>query len=131
MTGVRGRERKQRELFSMLSPEKRVPADHPLRPVKRMVEAALKGMAREMEEMYSPMGRASIPPERLLKAMLLIALYSIRSERLLCEELNYNLLYRWFLNMGLDEPSSGGCDAPLQPDSSPARVRHSSDRVIW
>jgi transposase len=62
-------------------------------------------MEGKLEAMYSPMGRASIPPKRLLKGMLLIALYSIRSERLFCEELNYNLLYRWFLNMGMDEPS--------------------------
>ena len=102
---MRGRERKQHALFSLLSPEKRVPADHPLRPIKKMVEEALEGMEGKMEEMYSPMGRASIPPERLLKSMLLIALYSIRSERLFCEELNYNLLYRWFLNMSMDEPS--------------------------
>ena len=102
---MRGREGKQHELFSLLSPEKRVPADHPLRPTKKMVEEALKGLEGKLEEMYSPMGRASIPPERLLKGMLLTALYSIRSERLFCEELNYNLLYRWFLNMGMDEPS--------------------------
>lgn len=89
----------------MLSPEKRVPADHPLRPIKKMVEEALNGMEEKLEAMYSPMGRASIPPERLLKGMLLIVLYSIRSERLFCEELDYNLLYRWFLNMGMDEPS--------------------------
>jgi len=94
MSSVRGRERKQHALFSSLSPEKRVPANHPLRPIKKMVEEALEGLEGKMEEMYSPMGRASIPPERLLKSMLLIALYSIRSERLFCEELNYNLLYR-------------------------------------
>jgi transposase len=105
MDCVRGKERKQHDLFSFVSPEKRVPAEHPLRPIKKMAEAALAGMSGQMDGMYSEMGRASIPPERLLKAMLLIALYSIRSERLFCEELNYNLLYRWFLNMSMDEPS--------------------------
>ncbi|GAB4561401.1 MAG: hypothetical protein Tsb0020_08870 [Haliangiales bacterium] len=105
MDGVRGRDKKQHEMFSVLSPEKRVPVNHPLRLIKAIVESVLTGMDGKFDTMYSVMGRASIPPERLLKAMLLIALYSIRSERLFCEELNYNLLYRWFLNMGMDEPS--------------------------
>jgi transposase len=88
----------------MLSPEERVPANHPLRPIKAMVENAFASMSDALDGMYSPIGRASIPPERLLKSMLLMALFSVRSERLFCEQLGYNLLYRWFLNMSLDEP---------------------------
>lgn len=100
---MRGRDKRQQALFSVISPEKRVPADHPLRPIKAMVEQALASMSDEFDAMYSDMGRGSIPPERLLKAMLLIALYSVRSERQFCEQLDYNLLYRWFLNMSMDE----------------------------
>jgi transposase len=92
-------------MFSVVSPEKRVPAHHPLRAVKAMVEQALSSMAEILDAMYSPNGRASIPPERLLKSMLLMALFSVRSERMFCEQLDYNLLFRWFLNMSLDEPS--------------------------
>lgn len=92
-------------MFSVVSPEKRVPPTHPLRPIKAMVEQTLASMSGLLEEMYSRIGRASIPPERLLKSMLLMALFSVRSERLFCELLDYNLLFRWFLNMSLDEPS--------------------------
>lgn len=92
-------------MFSVVSPEKRVPPNHPLRAVKAIVEDVFQEMDGAFNAMYSSMGRASVPPERLVKALLLIALYSIRSERLFCEELNYNLLYRWFLNMSMDEPS--------------------------
>lgn len=92
-------------MLSLLSPEKRVPLDHPLRAIKRMVERALAGMDGTFDQMYSHHGRASIPPEQLLKSMLLMALYSVRSERLFCEMLDYNLLYRWFLNMSMDEAS--------------------------
>jgi transposase len=91
-------------LFSYLSPEARVPATHPLRPIKAMADAVLQQLSSTFEAMYSPTGRPSIPPERLLKGELLIALFSIRSHRLFCEMLEYNMLFRWFLDMHLDEP---------------------------
>ena len=92
-------------MFSTISPEKRVPADHPLRPVKRMADQALADLSPVFDEMYSAVGRPSIPPERLLKSLLLMAFHSIRSERLFCEHLDYNLLFRWFLEMSMDEAS--------------------------
>ena len=95
----------QSHLFSYFSPESRVPATHPLRAIKRLGDEALVKLARTFEEMYSTTGRPSIPPERLLKASLLIALYSVRSDRLFCEMLDYHILFRWFLDMNLEEPS--------------------------
>jgi transposase len=102
---VRGKVDPQSGLFSYLSPEQRVPADHPLRSIKAYADAALKEIRPLLDSLYSEVGRPSIPPERLLKAQLLIALYSVRSDRLFCETLDYNILYRWFLDMGLEEPS--------------------------
>jgi transposase len=92
-------------MFSYLSPEDRVPSDHPLRRIKTMADEALRSLSRTFDRMYAQEGRPSIPPERLLKAQLLIALYTIRSERLFCEMLDYNILYRWFLGMNLEERS--------------------------
>jgi transposase len=92
-------------MFSYVSPEERVPGDHPLRRIQGMADAALRSLSRTFDRMYAKEGRPSIPPERLLKAQLLIALYTIRSERLFCEMLDYNILYRWFLGMSLDERS--------------------------
>jgi transposase len=83
----------------------RVPKDHPLRPLKRMCDEALGQMSPLLDSMYSTIGRPSIPPERLLKSTLLMALYTVRSERLFCEQLDYNILFRWFLDMSLDEES--------------------------
>jgi transposase len=102
---MRGREKKQATIFSTVSPEQRVPKDHPLRDIQLLADEALKALSPTFSRMYSKMGRPSIPPERLLKSMLLIALYSIRSERQFCEQLHYNLLFRWFLDMDMDEPS--------------------------
>jgi len=102
---MRGHEKNQGYMFSYLSPEARVPADHPLRRIKSMADAGLTSLSRVFDRMYAKEGRPSIPPERLLKAQLLIALYTIRSERLFCEMLDYNILYRWFLGMSLDERS--------------------------
>lgn len=101
---MRGNDGKQGELFSYVSLEARVPQDHPLRPIRAMVEEALQRLDREFEEMYSGTGRPSIAPERLLKALLLQLLYSVRSERLLIEQLDYNLLFRWFVGLGVDDP---------------------------
>src|SRR5688572_9285246 len=102
---MRGREKKQASIFSTVSPEQRVPQDHPLREVRAIADEALKSMSAKFARMYAKTGRPSIPPERLLKSMVLIALYSVRSERQFCEQLDYNLLFRWFLDMDMDEPS--------------------------
>jgi len=90
-------------MFSYLSPEKRVPAGHPLRRIREMVDKALKVLSPSFEEMYSAFGRPSIAPEKLLRALLLQVLYTIRSERLLMEQLEYNLLFRWFIGLDMDE----------------------------
>jgi len=90
-------------MFSYFSPESRVPAEHPLRAIKRDADAVLASLSPQLEKLYAEDGRPSIPPERLLKASLLIALYSVRSDRMLCEMLDYNILFRWFLDMSLEE----------------------------
>ncbi len=102
---MRGDDTKQASLFSFVSPEQRVPQDHPLRPIKVLTERILASLSRTFTRMYSKTGRPSIPPERLLKAQILMALYSVRSDRMFCEQLDYNLLFRWFLDMTMDEPS--------------------------
>jgi transposase len=91
-------------MFSYLSPEQRVPSDHPLRPIREITDRALKGLSRTFNKIYSATGRPSIAPEKLLRALLLQVLYTIRSERLLMEQLEYNLLFRWFVGMNVDEP---------------------------
>ena len=91
-------------MFSYLSPEQRVPADHPLRPIREMSDRALEGLTRKFNEIYSATGRPSIAPEKLLRALLLQVLYTVRSERLLMEQLEYNLLFRWFVGLNMDEP---------------------------
>jgi len=101
---MRGEDAKQATMFSFLSPERRVPQDHPLRLIKALTDAVLTPMSKRFDQMYSRVGRPSIPPERLLKAQLLIALYSVRSDRMFCEQLDYNLLFRWFLDMNADDP---------------------------
>jgi transposase len=100
---MRGEDPKQEAMFSYVSPEQRVPADHPLRPVREMVDTILKEMSGRFARLYSERGRPSIAPERLLRALLLQIFYSVRSERLLMEQLDYNLLFRWFVGMELDE----------------------------
>jgi transposase len=102
---MRGSQDPQSGLFSYVAPDRRVPADHPLRIIKAVADDVLKTLSPTFTAMYSPMGRPSIPPERLLKAQLLIALYSVRGHRLFCEPLDYNILFRWFLDMSLDELS--------------------------
>ena len=91
-------------MFSYVSPEQRVPSDHPLRAIRALVDEVLRGMSREFDTLYATIGRPSIPPERLLRAQLLQIFYSIRSERLLMEQLDYNILFRWFVGMDMDEP---------------------------
>jgi transposase len=101
---MRGRDRQSSGLFSYVDLEARVPADHPLRPIRAIVDDALRELSGGFETLYSHLGRPSIPPERLLRALLLQAFYSVRSERLLMEQLDYNLLYRWFVGLGIDDP---------------------------
>jgi transposase len=101
---MRGDDRQPDSMFSYVSPEQRVPSDHPLRAIRQLVDAILAEMSREFDKLYSDVGRPSIPPERLLRAQLLQIFYSIRSERLLMEQLDYNILFRWFVGMDMDEP---------------------------
>jgi transposase len=91
-------------MFSFLSPEQRVPADHPLRAVRRMTDHALHKLSRRFARLYSGLDRPSVPPEKLLRALLLQVLFSVRSERMLMEQLHYNLLFRWFVGLSMDEP---------------------------
>ena len=100
---MRGDDNQQEGMFSYISPEKRVPADHPLRPIRKMVDQILKEMSPQFAKLYSEVGRPSIAPERLLRSLLLQIFYSVRSERLLIEQLQYNLLFRWFVGMEMDE----------------------------
>jgi transposase len=90
-------------MFSYLSPEERVPAKHPLRPIRVMVDEVLKALSPDFSGLYSTFGRPSIPPEKLLRALLLQVLYTVRSERMLMEQLEYNLLFRWFVGLNMDE----------------------------
>jgi transposase len=101
---MRGDDRQPDALFSYIRPEQRVPADHPLRPIRAMVDTVLHELSAEFARLYSRMGRPSIPPEKLLRALLIQVLYSIRSERQLIEQLDYNLLYRWFVSLSMDDP---------------------------
>jgi len=102
---MRGTDDKQASMFSVVSPERRIPPDHPLRRIKAMADEILAQLSSTFDAMYSNVGRPSIPPERLLKSQILIALYSVRSDRQFCEQLDYNLLFRWFLDMNADEPT--------------------------
>jgi transposase len=99
---MRGIDQSTQELFAYRSLEDRIPQDHPLRPFKALVDTVLTSMDSDFEALYSTTGRASIPPERLLRGSLLQVLYSVRSERLLCEQIEYNLLFRWFIGLGMD-----------------------------
>jgi transposase len=102
---MRGDQLQQVTMLSTLTPDQLVPADHPIRRIKPVVEAALRQLSPTFEAMYSKIGRPSIPPERLLKASILIALYSVRSERQFCERLQYDLLFKWFLDMNAEDPA--------------------------
>jgi transposase len=100
---MRGEDQQQNHIFSYLSPEMRVRKDHPLRAIRAMVDEVLTQLSRRFDTMYASVGRPSIPPEKLLRAQLLQMLYSIRSERLLMEEIDYNLLFRWFVGLNADD----------------------------
>src|SRR4051794_4093637 len=101
---MRGPDEQTADMFSYLSPEARVRADHPLRAIRLMTDRVLRELSPRFGRMYSDMGRPSIPPEQLLRALLLQGLYTIRSERLLIEEIDYSILFRWFIGLSLDEP---------------------------
>lgn len=100
---MRGTDCEQSSMFSYISAERRVPKDHPLRAIRTMADTALKQLDRRFAGMYAAMGRPSIPPERLLRALLLQVLYTVRSERLLMEQLDYNFLFRWFVGLSIDD----------------------------
>ncbi|MHB8734137.1 MAG: IS5 family transposase [Terriglobales bacterium] len=100
---MRGDGLQQAPMFSYVSPEQRVPAEHPLRAIRAMADEALRGLSRRFSRLYARTGRPGIAPERLLRALLLQALYSIRSERLLMEQIDYNLLFRWFIGLTMDD----------------------------
>ena len=99
---MRGREERSENLFSYVRLEERVPADHPLRPIRALADEVLAGLSDRFETLYSQMGRPSIPPEMLLRATLLQAFFSVRSERMLMEQIDYNLLFRWFVGLEID-----------------------------
>src|SRR6185295_9154740 len=100
---MRGGDERTEGMFSYVRPEQRVPQDHPLRPIRAIVDRALEALSPQFAKLYSVTGRPSIPPEKLLRALLLQALYTIRSERQLMEQLEYNLLFRWFVGLGIDD----------------------------
>ena len=100
---MRGQDEQQLDVFSYVSPEQRVPHDHPLRPLRGMTDEALRELQPRFNKLYARTGRPSIAPEKLLRALLLQALYSVRSERMLMEQLDYNLLFRWFVGLNMDD----------------------------
>jgi transposase len=102
---MRGSEKQQATMLSLISPDQRVPKNHPLRRIKQLCDDALKELSPTFDAMYAQGGRRSIPPETLLKSTLLMALYSVQSERAFCEQLDYNLLWRWFLGMNIVDES--------------------------
>jgi transposase len=100
---MRGKDEQQLDVFSYVSPEERVPHHHPLRSLRAMTDDALQQLRPRFNKLYAKTGRPSIAPEKLLRALLLQALYSVRSERLLMEQLDYNLLFRWFVGLNMDD----------------------------
>jgi transposase len=102
---VRGTDQQQTLMLTLVTPDRRVPADHPLRRIKALADQAPGALSPTFDEMYREVGRPPVPPERLLKATLLMAFYSVRSERLFCEQLDYKVLFRWFLDMDMVEES--------------------------
>src|SRR5437016_10395095 len=101
---MRGGDGQQAGMFSYVSPEQRIPANHPLRPIREMTDEVLRQLSRRFARLYAKTGRPSIAPEKLLRALLLQVLYTVRSERLLMEQLQYNLLFRWFVGLSMDDP---------------------------
>ncbi len=124
---MRGLDTRQEGMFSYVSPESRIPKDHPLRPIREMVDDALKELSGDFDVLYSHTGRPSIAPEKLIRALLLQVLYSIRSERLLMEQLEYNLLFRWFV--GLNTGPGLGADR-LHPQPRPVAGGGDRDQAL-
>src|SRR5882672_8895937 len=102
---MRGLDERSGSLFSYIDLDRRVPKDHPLRPIREIVNEALSELSGDFAALYAPLGRPSIPPEKLLRALLLQAFYTIRSERQLMERLEFDLLFRWFVGLGVDDPT--------------------------
>jgi transposase len=121
---MRGNDEQQLDVFSYVNPEQRVPQDHPLRPLRVMTDEALKELQPRFNKLYAKTGRPSIAPEKLLRALLLQALHSVRSERMLMEQLNYNLLFRWFVGLNMDD-SVWDVTLP-KPSFKPCSSRHAS-----
>jgi transposase len=101
---MRGDDQQQAAMFSYLSPEARVPHGHPLRTIRRLVDRVLAELSPDFDALYAQVDRPSVPPEKLLRALLLQVLHTVRSERLLMEQLDYNLLFRWFVGLNMDDP---------------------------
>src|SRR4030066_1297327 len=101
---MRGNDSDDSRVGSYVPQEQRIPAEHPLRPIRQMVDEVLERLSPRFDKLYSKVGRPSIPPERLLRALLLQVLYTIRSERMLMEQLDYNMLFRWFVGLNMDDP---------------------------
>ena len=112
---MRGKVEKQITMLSSLTPVQLVPQDHPIRHTKPIVDNTLNELSPTFNRMYAEMGRPSIPPEHLLKSCLLIALYSIRSERQFCERLQYDLLLKWFLGLNIMDPAFDASTLPICP----------------
>ena len=125
---MRGTQDRQQSMFALISMEARIPSDHPLRRIKQMADQQLVGMSRVFDRMYSQVGRPSVAPEKILKSLLLIALYSVRSERQFCEQLGYNLLFRWFLDMELIEESF---DATVFSKNRERLMEHEVGRLFF
>jgi transposase len=119
---MRGSDDRTEGLFSYVSCEARVPADHPLRLIRAVADEALEALSGEFERLYARVGRPSIPPEKLLRALLLQAFYSVRSERQLMEQLDYNLLFRWFVGLSMDAPVWDASAFSKNRDRLPAGV---------
>jgi hypothetical protein len=125
---MRGDDDRSSHLFSYVSPEQRVPPDHPLRAIRIMTDAALRRLPPRFETLYASIGHPSVPPEQLLRALLLQVLYSIRSERLLMEQLQYNLLFRWFVGLDMDDvvwtpKKAGACTCPVCAEGFDSLIR--------
>jgi transposase len=121
---MRGQDEQQLDVYSYVSPAQRVPQDHPLRPLRVMTDEALRELQPWFNKLYAKTGRPSIAPEKLLRALLLQALYSVRSERLLMEQLDYNLLFRWFVGLNMDDAiwDVTVCSAKHQPSEVTMRT---------
>ena len=123
---MRGEDRRSEGFFSYVPLERRIPADHPLRAIRSLSDEALRGLSRDFNKLYARDGRPSIAPERLLRALLLQVLYTVRSERQLMEQLDYNLLFRWFVGLSADDPvwdvrTGIACSRVILQPSSPPR----------